>query len=239
MGGGPGAEKERRKDLGWISWLRNLTWDRAAWLQRESDSTELLPNIIPVSRVTYRSEFLWIWMSLDAASTSGMGHSFQWVLIVCIWKWGEVEFAPFFSRSSKTSTHSWVASSSLDIGEAACKRHYYFWQLKSFLQCFSADRRLITSCSKIPGFLSQTRGLTQAAIAETSCRHWTRSTFHIFWLSCFLHDWTLGKLRRKFCSSYHSSVVRDVLAVADCGRIASRMAQGPEGEVWIGRQEQH
>lgn len=134
-------------------------------------------------------------------------------------KVGEVEFASFFSRSSKASTNSWVAGSSLDIREAACKRHYYFWQLKSFLQCFSADQRLITSCSKILGFLSQTWGLTQVEIAETSCRHWTFSTFPIFLLPCFVNDWALGKLRRKFCSGYHSSVVRDVLAIADCGRV--------------------
>lgn len=167
--------------------------DKAAWLQRERDNTELLPNVIPLSGVTYRSDFC-EYDFLDVASTFGMGHSFQWIPSDTVsFRVGWVGFTLFFACSSKATINCCVASSSLDIGRAACKRHYYFWQLKSFLQCFSADRRLITSCSKILGLLSQTWGLAQVEIAETSCKHWNfLSTFNIFLLSFLLMTENLG-----------------------------------------------
>lgn len=117
---------------------------------------------------------------------------------VCV-RVGEAGVALYLVCSSKASINSCVASPSLDIGRAACKRHYYFWQLKSFLQRFSADWSLITSCSGILGFLSQARDLAQVEIAETSCRHWTYlSTFHIFFLSFLLTTEHVGSWGENF-----------------------------------------
>lgn len=112
--------------------------------------------------------FLWLWISLSIASTFEMGPSFPWALILCISGEGG-RICPFPCLPWNQHKLTCMASSSLDIGRAACKGRYYFWQLKSFLQCFSADRRLITSCSKILGLFSQTWGLAQVETAETSC----------------------------------------------------------------------